>query len=180
MGIKGDDVLDAHRAQLLQRKGAVQAFAADAAMLAAAIQAGHDDTDAVSTAGDCLNQTHEVLEMVVGREMILVPEQLVGHAVVTRVHKDEQVITTGGRLDEALGVAGLKTRAIRRNNERIYLHADFLRPADKVTIHQFAEFFGTGTGDQSQISNCVLFGKKIAGAKILFSHTCLLLTCIPK
>ena len=33
-------------AQLLQRKSAVQAFAADAAMLAAAIQTGHDHADA--------------------------------------------------------------------------------------------------------------------------------------
>ena len=33
VGVKGDDVLDPHRPQLLQRKGTVQTFAADPAML---------------------------------------------------------------------------------------------------------------------------------------------------
>ena len=74
MGVKRNDVLDADVAQLLQRKGAVQALTADAAMLTAAVQAGHDDADAVGTAGNGLDQTHQVLEVVVRGEMVLIPE----------------------------------------------------------------------------------------------------------
>ena len=66
MGVEGDDVLDADGPQLLQGERAVQALAADAPMLAAAVQAGHDDADAVGAAGDRLDQTHQVLEVVVG------------------------------------------------------------------------------------------------------------------
>ncbi|EFB76105.1 hypothetical protein SUBVAR_05891 [Subdoligranulum variabile DSM 15176] len=180
MGIKGDDILDAYRAQLLQGERAVQTLAADAAMLAAAVQAGHDDADAVGTAGNRLDQTHQILEVIVGREVILVPEQLVGNTVVARIDEDKQIVAAGRGLDQALGITGLKTRAIRRDDERLHIHADLTRPADQMTIHQFAEFFGTRAGDQAQISNCIFFGKKIARAKILFSHTCLLLTSIIK
>ena len=101
MGIKGDDVLNADIAQLLQRKSAVQALAADAAMLAAAVQAGHNDADAVGAACNGLDQTHQVLEMVVGREMVLIAEQLVGNAVVARIDEDIQVVATGRSLDQA-------------------------------------------------------------------------------
>ena len=56
MSIKSNNVLNAHGAQLLQSVSAVQAFAADAAMLAAAIQTGHDHADTVRTAGNSLDQ----------------------------------------------------------------------------------------------------------------------------
>ena len=98
MGVKGDDVLDADRAQLLQGEGAVQTLAADAAMLAAAVQAGHDNTDAVGTAGDSLNNAHQVLEVVIRGEVVLIPKELVGDAVVARIDEDVQVVTAGGRL----------------------------------------------------------------------------------
>ena len=48
--VEGDDVAHAHLLQLLQRQGAVQAFAAGAAVLAALIEHGHDDVDALGAA----------------------------------------------------------------------------------------------------------------------------------
>ena len=171
MGVKRDDVLDTDVAQLLQRKGAVQALTADAAMLAAAVQAGHDDADAVGTAGDGLDQTHQVLEVVVRGEVVLVTEQLVGNAVVARIDKDIQVVAAGGRLDKTLGVAGLETRAVGRDDEGVDIHvADLTRPADKVTINEFAKFLRAGAGDQAEIGDRILLREEITRAKILFSH----------
>ena len=119
MGVKGDDVLDADVAQLLQRKSTVQAFAADTAMLAAAVQAGHDNADAVGAACNSLDQAHQVLEVVVRGEVVLIAEQLVGNAVIARIDEDIQVVAAGRGLDQALGVAGLETRAVRRDDEGV-------------------------------------------------------------
>ena len=171
MGIKGDDVLDADRAQLLQGEGAVQTLAADAAMLAAAVQAGHDHADAVGTAGDSLNDAHQVLEVVVRGEVVLIPEELVGNAVVARIDEDVQVVTAGGRLDKAFRIAGLETRAVAGDDEGIDLIiADLTRPAHKVTVYEFAKFLCTGAGNQTEIGDRILLGKEITRAKILFSH----------
>ena len=178
MGIKGDDVLDAYVAQLLQGKGAVQALTADAAMLAAAVQAGHNDADAVGAACNGLDQTHQVLEMVVGREVVLIAEQLIGNAVVARIDENIQVIATGRSFDQALCIAGLETRAIRLDNEGVNIHANLARPAHQVTIYQLAQLFSAGAGNQTQVSDCRLRGEEIARANILFSHTCVLLTSI--
>ena len=46
--------------------------------------------------------------------MVLIPEQLIGNAVVARIDEDIQVVAAGGRLDETLCVAGLETRAVGR------------------------------------------------------------------
>ena len=171
MGVKRDDVLDTDVAQLLQRKGAVQALTADAAMLAAAVQAGHDDADAVGAACNGLDQTHQVLEVVVRGEMVLIPEQLIGNAVVARIDEDIQVVAAGGRLDETLCVAGLETRAVGRDDEGVDIRvADLARPADEVTVNEFAKLLCAGAGNQTEIGDCVLFGKEITRAKILFSH----------
>ena len=171
MGVKGDDVLDADRAQLLQGEGAVQTLAADAAMLAAAVQAGHDHADAMGTAGDSLNNAHQVLEVVVRGEVVLIPEELVGDAVVARIDEDVQVVAAGGRLDKAFRIAGLETRAVAGDDEGIdLLIADLTRPAHKVTVYEFAKLLCTGAGNQTEIGDRILLGKEITRAKILFSH----------
>ena len=140
-------------------------------MLAAAVQAGHDDADAVGAACNGLDQTHQVLEVVVRGEMVLIPEQLIGNAVVARIDKDIQVVAAGGRLDETLCVAGLETRAVGRDDEGVDIRvADLARPADEVTVNEFAKLLCAGTGNQTEIGDCVLFGKEITRAKILFSH----------
>ena len=110
--------------------------------------------------------------------MVLIAEQLIGNAVVARINEDIQVVATGRSLDQALCVAGLETRAIRRDNEGVNIHANLARPAHQVTIYQLAQFLGAGAGNQTQISDCGLRGEEIARANILFSHTCVLLTSI--
>ena len=140
-------------------------------MLAAAVQAGHDDADAVGAAGNGLDQTHQVLEVVVRGEMVLISEQLIGNTVVARIDEDIQVVAAGGRLDETLCVAGLETRAVGRDDEGVDIRvADLARPADEVTVNEFAKLLCAGAGNQTEIGDCVLFGKEITRAKILFSH----------
>ena len=139
-------------------------------MLAAAVQAGHNDADAVCTASHSLNQTHQVLEVVIRGEVVLIPEQLIGDAVVARIDEDVQVITAGRGLDKALCIAGLETRAVGGDDEGVNIIADFTCPADKVTVHELAELFCTGAGDQAEIGNRILLDKEITRAKILFSH----------
>ena len=97
-------------------------------MLAAAVQAGHDDADAVGAACNGLDQTHQVLEVVVRGEVVLISEQLIGNAVVARIDEDIQVVAAGGRLDETLCVAGLETRAVGRDDEGVDIRvADLAR-----------------------------------------------------
>lgn len=77
-------------------------------MLTAAVQAGHDNADAVGAACNSLDQAHQVLEVVVRGEVVLIAEQLVGNAVIARIDEDIQVVAAGRGLDQALGVAGLE------------------------------------------------------------------------
>src|SRR5699024_4425675 len=51
MGVKGDDVGNAHGLKFLKSHSAVQAFPADPAMLPSAVEAGHNDSDPVSLTG---------------------------------------------------------------------------------------------------------------------------------
>ena len=68
-------------------------------------------------------------------------------------------------------VAGLETRAVGRDDEGVDIRvADLARPADEVTVNEFAKLLCTRTGNQTEIGDCVLFGKEITRAKILFSH----------
>ena len=170
MSIKGNNVLNAHGAQLLQSVSAVQAFAADAAMLAAAIQTGHDHADAMRTAGNSLDQADQILEMVIRGKMVFVTKQVVGHAVVARIDKNVDIIATSGSLDKAFSITGLETRAVRRNDESVHIHSHFTRPTHQMAVYQVAKFLCTRAGQQCQISDRGFFAEKVAGAHRLFCH----------
>jgi len=170
MSIKGNNVLNAHGAQLLQSVSAVQAFAADAAMLAAAVQTGHDHADTVRTAGNSLDQADQVLEMVIRGKMVFVTKQVVGHAVVARIDKNVDIIATSGSLDKALSITGLETRAVRRNDESVHIHSHFTRPTHQMAVYQVAKLLCTRASQQCQISDRGFFAEKVAGAHRLFCH----------
>ena len=157
--VKGDDVLYAHGLQLLQGHSAVQALADDAAMLAAAVQAGHDDRHAVCLAGHGLDEALQVCEMVVGREVVLVTEQVVGHAVVARIDNDEDIVAADGLLDQTLCVAALEAGALAGDDEAILLHTGRLCPLDKVSVDEVGQLLCTGAGQQTQICNAGLLKK---------------------
>lgn len=125
MCVEGDDVPDAHGLQLLQSHSAVQTLADDAAVLTAAVQAGHDDRHTVCLTGDRLDQALEVGEVVIGREVILIAEQVVGHTVVPRIDHDEDIVAADGFLDQTLGVTALEAGALAGDDEAL-----FSTPAD--------------------------------------------------
>ena len=153
MCIKGDDVLHAHGLQLLQGHGAVQALADHTAVLTAAVQAGHDDGHAVCLACHSLDETLEVCKMVIRGEMVLIAEQIIGDAVVARVHDNVDIIAAHRLLDEALGVAALETGALGGDDERLLINASFVGPAHQMVVDEVGEFLGTGAADQAQVSD---------------------------
>ena len=128
-------------------------------MLAAAVQAGHDDRHAVCLAGHGLDEALQVCEMVVGREVVLVAEQVVGHAVVARIDNDEDIVAADGLLDQALCVAALEAGALAGDDEAILLHTGRLCPLDKVSVDEVGQLLCTGAGQQTQICNAGLLKK---------------------
>ena len=160
VGIKGDDVLHAHGLQLLQGNGAVQGLADDAAVLTAAVQGGHDDAHAVAAAGDGLDQTLQVGEVIVGGHVVVVIEELVGHGVVAGITDEENIVTADGLLHETLGVAALETGAGALDDEGILLDADFLGPCDQVVVDELGQLLSAGAGDQSRMGDLSLRAEK--------------------
>ena len=116
MSIKGDDVLDAHGLQLLQSERAVEALAVVAAVLAAAEEDRHDYAQTVRLAAGRLDETLEILEMIVRAHAVLLAEHVVLAAVVSHVDEKIKIHPTDGILDQALAVAGLKAGAFAIND----------------------------------------------------------------
>ena len=121
-------------------------------------------------AGNSLDQADQILEVVVGREVVFISKQIVSHTVVARVHKDIDIIAAGGCFHQSLGVAGLEAGAVRRNDEGIHIHANLAGPTDKMPVHQLAKFLCAGAGQQSQVGNRGFLGKEVTRTKSLFSH----------
>ena len=95
--------------------------------------------------------------------MVLVPEQLVGHAVVARVHHDEDVIAPHRILDQTLGVAALEAGALAGDDEAAMLHAALCGPPHQVTVDQVGQFLRTGAAQQTQICDAAALRKDILG-----------------
>ena len=100
-----------------------------------------------------LDQTLQVCKVVVRGHVVLVVEQLVGHAVVAGVHNDEDIITAHRLLDQTLGVAALETGALGGDDERLLINASFVGPAHQMVVDEAGEFLGTGAADQAQVSD---------------------------
>ena len=105
MGVKGQHIGDAHVLQLLQGKGTVQGFPVASAVLPASVEQGHNHVDSVGLTAGRLNQPLQVLEMVVGRHVVLLTEIIVGTAVVSHIYDEEQIISTHCGIDHSLSVA---------------------------------------------------------------------------
>lgn len=130
-------------------------------MLTAAVQAGHDDRHAVCLTGDRLDQALEVGEVVIGREVILIAEQVVGHTVVPRIDHDEDIVAADGFLDQTLGVTALEAGALAGDDEALFFHTGRLGPLDKMLVDEGGQLFRTGAGQQTQICNTGLLKNAI-------------------
>ena len=123
MGIKGDDIFHAHIHKLLESHGAVQGLTPGSLVLAALIEERHDDIQTAGLAVGSSNDSLEILEMVVGRHVIDISGDTVGHAVIADINHKIEVIATDRFLQFALALTGAEARRIRLNNEGILLVA---------------------------------------------------------
>ena len=137
--VKGDDVGNAQLAQLLKGHGTVQGFAVIAPVLAAAVQQGHDDVDAVCFAARRLDDPLQILKMVVGGHGVFLAEQLVGAAVIAHIHQDEQVVTANAGFDDALAVTGGEAGTLRLHQEIGLRSAALLRPGHQMAVDLFPQ-----------------------------------------
>ena len=153
MCIEGDDVLDTHSLQLLQGHRAVQTLAGHAAVLTAAVQAGHDDGHTVCLARHSLNEALEVGEVVVGRQVVLIVEQLVGHAVVAGIDHDENIVAAHRLLDQTLGIAALEAGAGALDDKAIGLVSGLSGPAHQMLVDEVGQLLGARAGDEAQVGD---------------------------
>ena len=160
--IEGDDVAHAHLLQLLQRQGAVQAFAAGAAMLAALIEHGHDDVDALGAAADGRDDALEVLIVIVGGHGHFTPIHLISDVVSSDVGQDVDVVAAHAVFDHSLALARAKTGAVRLNQEIVPVGAHqgkergvlqgflLLVPFHEPVVDLLPQFLAARHGDQPQ------------------------------
>ena len=106
-----------------------------------------------------VDQALEVGEVVIGREVILIAEQVVGHTVVPRIDHDEDIIAADGFLDQTLGVTALEAGALAGDDEALFFHTGRLGPLDKMLVDEGGQLFRTGAGQQTQICNTGLLKK---------------------
>ena len=151
VGIKGDDVAHAHGLQLLQGHSAVQTLANHAAMLTAAVQAGHDNGHTVCLTGHCLDQALEVGKVVIRGEVVLITEQVVGNAVIARIDNDKDIVAAHRLPDQALCVTALEAGALAGDDKAILLHACGLCPFHQMLVDQLGQLLCTGAGQQTQV-----------------------------
>ena len=146
VSIEGDDVGDSHALQLLQSGRAVERLAVVAAMLTAAVEDRHDHVDPVRLAAGRLDDTLEILKMVVGRHHVFLAEHGVGAVVVAYVHHDEQVHAAHAFTQHTLAVARRKARAARLDQKILRIHTAVLCPAYQIAVDFPAEILSPSHG----------------------------------
>ena len=179
MCVEGDDVLHTHGLQLLQGHGAVQALTHHAAMLTAAVQAGHDHRHAVCLAGHRLDQALQVCKVIVRGHVVHVVKQLVGHAVVAGIHHNKDIVAAHGLLDQTLGITALEAGAVAGDDEGLLVNAGVLGPTDQVLVDQAGKLLGTGASDQPHVCHTGLLEKRLGGNFNGHNHNSLLLLSNP-
>lgn len=144
MCVESQNVGNAHLLKLLQHVCAVQRLAVAAAVLTAAVKQRHHDVNAVCLTTCRLNETLQILIMVIRGHVVLVAEVVVGQAVIAYVYNKEQVIAAHGRLDKTLAVAGRETRAAVFDDERVHIHTGTLCPTHQMGLNLFGKLTRTG------------------------------------
>lgn len=86
MCIESDNVVYTHAYQLLQCQCTVQRLAGSSLVLTALIQEGHDHSDTTGLTADSCDDTLQILIVIIGRHMVLVATQGIGHGVVQDIY----------------------------------------------------------------------------------------------
>ena len=143
--VEGDDIVDAHADQFLQRDRAVKRFARCALVLAALIEIGHDHGDPAGFSADRSDRSLEVLIVIVRRHMVLKSEHLIGLAVVDNIRDQVQIHSADGLGHYTFAFTGTKAGKVTFDNVGGTLVADigqrilvlaltFRSPARKIKV----------------------------------------------
>ena len=154
MRVEGDDIVDAHADQLLQRDRAVKRFACGALVLAALIEIGHDHGDPAGFTADRSDRSLEVLIVVVRRHVVLKTEHLIGLAVVDDICDQVQVHTADGLCHYAFSFTCAEAGKVAVDNVGRTLVADIgqrilvlalalISPACKVKVDLRSHFLAS-------------------------------------
>ena len=76
--------------------------------------------------------------------MVLIVEQLVGHAVVAGIDHDENIVAAHRLLDQTLGIAALEAGAGALDDKAIGLVAGLSGPAHQMLVDEVGQLLGTG------------------------------------
>jgi len=110
MCIEGDDVIDPHVYQLLKSDGTVEGFAGSSLVLAALIEERHDNRDPAGLTAYRSDDPLKILEMIIGRHVVLMSAEGIGLSIVQHINKDVQIGTSYGFKDDTLSFAGSESR----------------------------------------------------------------------
>ena len=89
-----EDVFNAHVGQLFETHCAVERFSLGSLVLAALVQERHDDGDTLCRSNGSTDDTLQILKMIVGRHMVRMSADGIGHAVVGDIGDQEQIRAT--------------------------------------------------------------------------------------
>ena len=93
--------------------------------------------------------------------MILHAKQVIGNAVIARIHHDENIIAPDGLLHQALRVTALETGTGTFNDKRVLLNADLLGPSAKMNINEVRQLLRTRAGDEPKVCHLGIGVKKV-------------------
>ena len=162
MRVKGDDIAYAHVLQLLKRQGAIQAFAAGAAVLPPLVEHGHDDADAFGPTADGGDDALEVLIMIVRRHGHRTAIHLIFHVIRADIAQDIDIVAAHAAFDHALSLAGAKARAMcldqkilpviahQREQRRVLQRVLLLVPLHQPAVYLLSEFLAARHRNQPQ------------------------------
>ena len=174
--VERDDLGHAHRHKLLQHLRAIERFARVAAMLSAAVKAGHHHRDRLSFAARRRDDALEVAVMIVRRHVILETEHIVSDGIVAHVAKDVKILAAHRLHHQTLAVARREPRADVLYEECVAMQllALCLRllvvPVDKIVVDLVAQLLCARQSDYRHIGRVFV---KIENGFKKRSHQCL-------
>ena len=110
VGIKGDNILNAHLHKFLQSDGAVEGFPAGTLVLPAFIKERHDHVDPSGFSSYRGDDALQILIVVIRGHVIFVSAEGIGQAVVHNINENVEIHAANGFQNDTLGFACSKPR----------------------------------------------------------------------
>ena len=123
VGVEGDNVLYAHRGQLLQAECAVERLSSGSFMLTAFVQEWHNNIDSTGFSTDSCNDTLQILEMVIRRHVVCVAAKRIRQTVIADIKQNVDIISADRFVDDTFCLSRTETRNLRLNDIAVALIA---------------------------------------------------------